>query len=557
MSANHVTPEGTEKIYVVGHKNPDTDSICSAICYAYLKHQLDGRQYIPMRAGEINAETEFVLNKFDQAAPEYIDNMHTQVKDVEYRHMDGVSGDISIKDAWEILYRAHATTLPIINEHDKLQGIITIKDIAMTYMGVYDNKIIATANTPYKNIINTLSATLITGDITKTVSEGKVLIAAANPDMMENYISPNDIVILGNRYESQLCAIEMEAQAIIICDGAQVSKTITKLAEDKGCSIISTPYDTYTVARLMNQSIPIRYFMKKDHLITFTTEDYINDIRSVMAGKRHQYYPILNDWGNYVGLISQRNYLNANPKKVILVDHNEHSQTVDGIDEVTLLEIIDHHRIGGIQTMNPVYFRNQPLGCTATIIFQMFEENAVDIPKHIAGLLCSAIISDTLMFRSPTCTPVDELACRRLADIAEIDIESYAVAMFNAGSKLIGKSTEEIFHQDYKVFSSEDNTFGIGQISSFSSTILAQLKPELYRYMQEALKEKKVDMLFFMLTNIFSQTTELLYYGANSASIVSKAFDTETAESDTSILLKDVVSRKKQVIPKLIKAMQD
>ncbi len=542
-----------ENIYIIGHKNPDTDSICSAICYAYLKNAITPENYIPMRAGELNAETEFVLKSFGVNPPELVDNVHTQVKDVEYRHMAGVSKDISIKRAWEILSGNHATTLPSVDNHDNLIGLITVKDIAMSYMEVYDNNILTTAKTPYSNIIETLSASLVVGDKRARVKKGKVLIAAANPDMMENYIEKNDIVILGNRYESQLCAIEMEAQCIIICDGATASKTITKLAEDRGCFIISTPYDTYTVARLINQSMPINYFMKKNNLITFSTEDYITDIRPVMASKRHQYYPVLDENEKYVGLISQRNYLNAHPKKVILVDHNERSQTVDGIDEVMLLEIIDHHRIGGLQTMNPVYFRNQPLGCTSTIIYQMFVENNVTIPKDIAGLLCSAIISDTLMFRSPTCTSIDEQVCRNLADIAGIDIEKHASSMFNASSKLKDKSDDEIFHQDYKVFSTDDFTFGMGQITSFNGDILAHLKPRLLEYMRTIYKEKDVDMLFFMLTNIFTEDTELLYYGKDADLLLAKAFKQEKVTGG-SITLEDVVSRKKQVIPTLMLA---
>jgi len=542
-----------ETIYVIGHKNPDTDSICSAICYAYLKHCITGKNYIPKRAGEINSETKFVLKSFGASTPEFVENVYTQVKDVEYRHLDGVAGNISIKRAWEILSESGATTLPSVDEHENLVGIITVRDIAMTYMEVYDNQIIATAKTPYSNIIDTLSAELVVGNINDIVKSGKVLIAAANPDMMENYIEKNDIVILGNRYESQLCAIEMEAQCIIICEGATVSKTITKLAEDRGCSIITTPYDTYTAARLINQSIPIRHFMKKSNLITFSTDDFINDIREVMASKRHQYYPVLNDAGKYVGLISQRNYLNANPKKVILVDHNEHAQTVDGIEEVKLLEIIDHHRIGGLQTMNPVYFRNQPLGCTATIIYQMFLENNIDIPKNIAGLLCSAIISDTLMFRSPTCTSVDEDACRKLAAIADVDIESFAVEMFNAGSKLKDKPVEDIFNQDYKIFSNDNFTFGIGQITSFNNDILSSIKPKILSYMESVYEESEQDMLFFMLTNIFTENTELLYYGKDANDLLSRAFKLDDV-SEGSILLENVVSRKKQVIPKLMSA---
>lgn len=540
-----------DKIYVIGHRNPDTDSVCSAICYAYLKRQLTGDNYVPMRAGEVNAETAFVLKSFDVETPEFMENVSTQVKDVEYRHMDGVSGEISIKEAWELLSASGATTLPSVDENENLLGLITVRDIAMTYMEVYDNQIIARAKTPYSNIIATLSAQMPVGDPNDVVTTGKVLISAANPDMMENYINKGDIVILGNRYESQLCAIEMEAQCIIICDGAVVSKTIQKLAQENHCHILITKYDTYTAARLINQSIPIRHFMKKEHLITFSTEDYIRDIREVMASKRHQYYPVLNEWGKYVGLISQRNYLNANPKKVILVDHNEHAQAVEGIDEVQLLEIIDHHRIGGIQTMNPVYFRNQPLGCTATIIYQMFLENNIEIPRHIAGLLCSAIISDTLMFRSPTCTALDEATCRTLAGIANIDIESYGISMLNAGSKLKNKTDDEIFHQDYKVFTSGDFSFGIGQISAFNADILASIRPRIQDYMAQVYKTKQVNLLFFMLTDIFKEDTELLYYGTDAEPLLKKAFP-DAEFTDNSVLLHNVVSRKKQVIPSIM-----
>ena len=553
--------QSKDKVYVIGHKNPDTDSICSSICYAYLKRQITGDDYVPMRAGEINAETKYVLNAFSAAMPEYMENVSTQVKDVEYRHIDGVDGEISIKNAWEILSESGATTLPSVNENGNLVGLITVRDIAMTYMEVYDNRVIASAHTPYKNIINTLSADLIVGDEKDYVHTGKVLISAANPDMMENYIEQGDIVILGNRYESQLCAIEMDAQCIIICDGAVVSKTITKLAEDHNCSIIRTPYDTYTAARLINQSIPIRYFMKKDNLITFSTEDYIRDIRTVMAGKRHQYYPVLNEYGKYVGLISQRNYLNANPKKVILVDHNEHAQAVDGIEEVQLLEIIDHHRLGGLQTMNPVYFRNQPLGCTATIIYQMFEENHVEIPKQIAGLLCSAIISDTLMFRSPTCTSVDKRAALELAEIAGIDAEEYAKKMFAAGSNLKGKSDEDIFYQDFKRFTVGSAVFGIGQITSLNAEELEELKPRMLRYAEKAREHHNVDMMFFMLTNILTESTDLICIGQGAEQLVSGAFHIHDEDGEMEILdgivnLPGVVSRKKQLAPVIMMALQ-
>ncbi len=542
-------------VYVIGHKNPDTDSICSAICYAELNNKISDKHFIPMRCGDINSETEFVLNYFNTELPDYVDNVYTQVNDVEYRHTKGVSDNISIKSAWEIIAKDKLTTLPVVDEEDNLKGIITIKDIAMSYMEVYDNYILSTASTPYSNVIDTLNGEMIAGNTDDIITKGKVLIAAANPDLMEAYIEKNDIVILGNRYEAQLCAIEMGAQCIIVCDGSPVSHTITNLAKERSCTVISTFYDTFTAARLINQSIPIRHFMKTNNLITFSNDELIKDIRSVMAKYRYQYYPVLNDSGKYTGLISQRNYLNANPKKVILVDHNERSQAVDGIDEAELLEIIDHHRLGGIQTMNPISFRNQPLGCTATIIYTIYTEKNVEISPKIAGLLCAAIISDTLMFRSPTCTDYDKATCEKLAETAGIDILEFATELFKAGSNLGNKTEEEIFHQDYKVFSAHGIKFSVGQITILADNTLNQIKSRMINYMKSAYKSSGTEMLFLMLTNIITESTTLLYYSEKDGmdSLVTRAFGVPA--EDNSVLLTGVVSRKKQVVPELIKAI--
>ena len=542
--------QGKDKVYVIGHKNPDTDSICSSICYAYLKRQITGNDYVPMRAGEINAETKYVLNAFSAAVPEYMENVSTQVKDVEYRHIDGVDGEISIKNAWEILSESGATTLPSVDENENLVGLITVRDIAMTYMEVYDNRVIASAHTPYKNIINTLSADLIVGDEKDYVHTGKVLISAANPDMMENYIEQGDIVILGNRYESQLCAIEMDAQCIVVCMGATVSKTIRKMAKEHGCRIIVSPYDTYTVARLINHSMPVRYFMTTDNLITFHTTDYVDDIQEIMAKRRFRDFPITDNQGNYVGMISRRNLLDLERKKLILVDHNEKAQAVDGFEEAEILEIIDHHRLGNIETNSPVYFRNQPVGCTATIITQMYMENDITIPEKIAGLLCSAILSDTLMFRSPTCTALDRLVAEKLASIAHIDIEQYARDMFDAGSNLREKSAKEIFYQDFKKFNDSNINFGVGQISSMNKEELSACKGKLLPYMEEVRTSYGLDMVFFMMTDIINESTELLMVGEMCKEVIENAF--ETTVEDSSAELPGVVSRKKQLIPAIL-----
>lgn len=541
-------------IYVIGHVNPDTDSICSAIAYAELKRKLTDQPYEAKRAGQINSETRFVLKKFRVSPPRYLSDVRTQVKDIEYRKVEGVPNNISIKKAWAFMNKNNVVTLPIVNESGMLEGLITVGDIAKSYMDIYDSKILSTAQTPFSNIIETLNGEMIMGNPEEKLERGKVLIAAANPDLMESYIEEDDIVILGNRYESQLCAIEMKAKCIIVCDGAMVSFTITRLAENRGCTIIKTPYDTYTAARLINQSMPINFFMKKEQLVTFAEEEYIDEIRNIMAKKRFRDFPILNKQGHFLGMMSRRNLLDAKRKKLILVDHNERSQAVDGLDEAEILEIIDHHRLGSIETMSPVFFRNQPLGCTATIVYQMYQENNISIPTHIAGLLCSAILSDTLMYRSPTCTAVDKKAAEELASIAGIQVEEYAREMFAAGSNLKSKSPEEIFFQDFKKFTAGTEIFGVGQITSMDKEELEAIKDKLVPYMEKAFKEQEVSMIFFMLTNIMEESTELLYRGTDAEEVVLDAFQVKSTNG--SVYLKGVVSRKKQLIPALMISLQ-
>lgn len=550
-----MTQEKDTVIHVIGHSNPDTDSVCSAIAYAHLKNEIAEEQYIPKRAGQINSETQFVLRHFHTPTPDYMGDVRTQVMDIDVQRVQGVSAEISLKKAWEIMKTDSLQTLPIIEDDRTLLGLITIEDIAKSYMDVYDSKVIATAHTPYHNIVETLDGEMLNGVMEEQIMSGKCLIAAANPDLMESYIEKDDIVILGNRYESQLCAIEMGAKCIIVCDGSKVSFTISKLAESKGCYIIKTPYDTFTASRLINQSIPIWFFMKSEGLITFGLGEYLDDIRDTMAKKRYRDFPIL-DWnGRYYGMISRRSLLGARRKKLILVDHNEMAQAVDGIEEAELLEIIDHHRIGSIETMGPVFFRNQPLGCTATIIYQMYREREVELPKDIAGLLCSAILSDTLIYRSPTCTETDRQAAEELAEIAGIDTHTYATEMFAAGSNLLSKSPEEIFYQDFKKFVVGEIVFGVGQITSMSQNELESIKDKLVPYMEKVMSDHDVSMMFFMLTDIMQAQTELLYHGNGALELAVKAFH---LPSDTEqIMLQNTVSRKKQIIPAMMIALQE
>ena len=545
--------DNTRPVYIIGHKNPDTDSICSALAYAYLKNTLEGGGYIAARAGQLNQETQYVLNYFQAEAPVYVADVMTQVKDIEIRKTEGVQGNLSLKQAWNLMRRIGAVTLPITKDQ-KIEGLITIGDIATSYMDVLDSKILAQANTQYRNIIDTLEGTILVGSAEDYYNKGKVLIAAANPDLMEDYIEEGDLVILGNRYESQLCAIEMRAGCIIVCEGAKVSMTIKKLAQEHHCIVISTPHDTFTAARLINQSMPIRYFMKSDNLTIFNVNEKTDDIKEIMGQKRYRDFPIVDKDDNYIGMISRRNLLNLKRKQVIMVDHNEESQAVDGIDHAEILEIIDHHRLGTLETMSPVFFRNQPLGCTATIMYQMYQERGVEIPKKIAGLLCSAIISDTLMFRSPTCTAIDKSAAEHLAQIAGIDIEDLAIDMFSAGSNLGSRTAEEIFYQDFKRFDVGNVEFGVGQINSMNAVELEEIREKLIPYLPVAHRESGLNMIFFMLTNIIKESTELLCYGPNSDTLVKEAF--QLPDDGDSYELKGLVSRKKQLIPSLAGMIQ-
>ncbi|RGS79192.1 putative manganese-dependent inorganic diphosphatase [Coprococcus sp. AF21-14LB] len=543
----------TGKVYVVGHKNPDTDSICSAIAYANLKRILTGEEYVAKRAGEISEETSYVLKKFQVEAPPLLTNVNLQVKDMDIHRVQGVPGNLSIKEVWKMMKEDNMKSMPITRD-EHLEGMITIGDIATSYMDVYDNRILANARTQYRNINHTLDGEMITGNEHGYFVKGKVVIAAASPDLMENFIEKDDLVIVGNRYETQLCAIEMDASCLVVTQGSKVSKTIRKMAEEREIVIISTPHDTFTAARLINQSIPVKYFMTKDNIVGFRTNEMLDEVKEVMTKKKYRDFPVTDKKGRFVGFISRRRLMTARKKRVILVDHNEKTQAVDGIEEADILEIIDHHRLGNLETIGPVFFRNQPVGCTATIIYQMYQENGVEIDPTTAALLCSAIISDTLMFRSPTCTPLDKMTAELLARIADINIEEHAMNMFDAGSNLKGKTAEEICFMDFKQFAVNQMTFGVGQINSMNQEELDVIKEKVSGCL-EALREKHgLDMIYFMLTNIIEESTELLCCGHGAKAIVIGAFD--LSEDEEKALLKGVVSRKKQLVPALMSQIQ-
>mgnify|MGYP004630872887 FL=1 len=545
-----------EKIFVIGHKNPDTDSICSAIAYCDIKNRTTQEsKYIPKRAGQINEETEYVLSRFGVQPPGYLSNIGTQVKDMDIRLSPEANKSMSLKNAWDLMQENSIVSLPIREKDGTLEGLITIGDIAKTYMDTTDSYLLSRARTQYQRIAETIGGNVIEGNPHGYFIQGKIMVAAANPDKMKEYVEENDMVIMGNREEDHLQAIEQNVSCIIVGMGIEVTEKVLKLAHEKDIIIISSPYDTFTISRLINQSIPVKYIMKTDNLVTFNTEDFTDDIQEVMIKHRHRAFPVINKKGKCIGTISRRNFLDMHRKKVVLVDHNEKDQAVDNIDKADIMEIIDHHKLGTLQTMQPISFRNQPVGCTGTIMYQMYGEQKLEIPPKIAGLLCAAIISDTLMFRSPTCTLQDKMAAGALALIADISIEEFAREMFKAGSNLKDKSPEEIFYQDYKKFIAEgDICFGVGQISSMDADELREIKERLIPFMVSECGRHGVSRVYFMLTDIMEQSTELLFYGEGSEEMAVNAFKIEP--TDGTIYLEGVVSRKKQLIPPLMEAAQ-
>ena len=545
-----------ERIFVIGHKNPDTDSICSAIAYADIKNRTSQKvKYIPKRAGQINEETEYVLNRFGMLPPGYLSNIGTQVKDMDIRMSPDADKSMSLKNAWDLMMEKSIVSLPIRDREGQLEGLITIGDIAKTYMDTTDSYLLSRARTQYRRIAETIAGTVIEGNEHGYFTKGKVLVGTANPEMLKAYIEEDDLIIMGDREEDHLQAIAQNISCIIVGMGIEVTEKVIKLAHEKEIVIIMSPYDTFTIARLINQSIPVRYIMKTDNLVTFSTEDFTDDIQNEMIKHRHRAFPVINKKGKCIGTISRRNFLDMHKKKVALVDHNEKDQAVDNIDKAEIVEIIDHHKLGSLETISPISFRNQPVGCTATILYEMYGEQKLEISPNIAGLLCAAIISDTLMFRSPTCTLSDKMAAGALALIAGINIEQFAREMFKAGSNLKDKSPEEIFYQDYKKFIAEDEiSFGVGQISSMDSDELTEIKERLIPFMVSECGRHGVSRVFFMLTNIIEESTELLYYGEGSEEMASTAFHMEP--TDGVFDLKGVVSRKKQLIPALMEAAQ-
>lgn len=543
-----------ETVYITGHKNPDTDSICSALAYAEYKNASGEINAIPVRLGEINRETKFILEYFELEAPMLIETVKQSVEDLNYDKIAPISSDISLRMALNLMTKNNVHSIPVTDENEKLIGIVTLSDIIQSYIDVWDNTILGKSNTTIDNIIDTLSAKPI--NIPKKVRpfKGKVLVLAMEPESIKDYMEEYDVVICGDRKDVQELAIRNNVSLMIVTGNIDVDPEIVKLAVEKGVTLITTPHETFTTSRLITQSIPISFVMTSENIILFSNDDIVDDVRAMMSQTRFRSYPVIDDNNKVIGLISRYHLISSMKKKIILVDHNERSQSVDGLEECEILEIIDHHRVADVFTGSPIYFRNEPVGSTATIIASIIFENGRRPSKKMAGILAAAIISDTILFKSPTSTNVDRMILDRLARMADLDIEEFAIEMFKAGTSLVGKTPEELLEQDLKSFTINKDTIAIAQVYTMDPDSLSDMKDDLLILMEETAKIQNYSIFMLMLTDIYNECSEMVVVGHNKA-LIAKAFGKTLVNN--SFLATGVLSRKKQVIPTITSMLTD
>lgn len=535
-------------IYITGHKNPDSDSICAAIAYAEFKNKTQDTLAIPVRLGNVSQETQYILDYFGVEAPQFLETVKLKVEDLEMDNIAPLAPEVSLKMAWNIMRDKNLKSIPVADGNNHLLGMLSTSNITETYMDVWDSNILAKSSTSLDNILDTLSAEAQNINEERKVFPGKVVVAAMQVESLKEFISEGDIAIAGDRTEIQAELIELKVSLLIVTGGHTPSKEIIELAKKNNITVITTPHDSFTASRLIVQSLPVDYIMTKDNLVTVSTDDLVEDVKVIMSETRYSNYPVIDENNKVVGSIARFHLISTHKKKVIQVDHNERGQSVHGLEDAEVLEIIDHHRVADIQTSNPIYFRNEPLGSTSTIVAKRFFENGIRPSREAAGLLCGAIISDTLLFKSPTCTPQDIKICRRLAEIAGIVPETFAKEMFRAGTSLKGKSIDEIFNSDFKPFTIGGIKIGVAQVNTMDIEGFMPLKDEMLDYMNQKADSMGLEMIMLLLTDIINEGSQILVTGRN-PEIAEEAFKVKLEDSTT--FLPGVLSRKKQVVPPL------
>lgn len=544
-----------EVVYVSGHRNPDTDSICSAIAYSYLLKAINRYNAMPVRLGKVNRETEYVLKRFDVEIPVLLKTVKQKVEDLNYDKVTVFSKELTLKTAWDLMKQQNVKSAPILDDHGQLLGLLSTSNIVEGFMEKWDSSLLKDAHTPIENVIDTLEASILYLNHDLKIISGDLHIAAMRGEEAKKRIKPGDIVIVGgDRDDAVNSLIEAQVSLIILTGSLELEKDMLDKLKDKGISVISTPFNTYLTSQQIIQAIPVEYIMQKGDLKIFTTDDTLDHVKEVMSETRFRSYPVLDLNNRCVGSISRFALLKGLRKKVILVDHNERGQSIPGIEEADILEIVDHHRVADIQTVGPLLFRGEPLGSTATIVTKMFEEFDVEIPQAIAGILLGAVVSDTLLFKSPTCTPTDTKIARKLAKIAQVDIQEFAMDMFKAGTSLAGKTVEEIFNQDFKKFLFENGTVGVGQVNTMDIEGFAEYKAEMLEYMTKFAQDNNLDFVALLLTDVINANSEIFAAGPK-AYLVEQAFNIKL--NDSQATLKGVISRKKQVVPAITTVMSD
>lgn len=545
----------SDLVYVSGHRNPDTDSICSAIAYSYLLNATNKYNAVPVRLGEINRETEYVLKRFGVEHPVLLKTVKQKVEDLNYDKVTVFSKDLTLKTAWFLLKQQNLKSAPILDEHGQLLGLLSTSNIIEGYMDQWDSEVLKKAKTPVENVIDTLEANVIYLNNALKVIEGDIHIAAMSDSEAKKRIHENDVVIVGgDRSDDLEELISVKPSLIVLTGSLTADENVVKKCEEQGISIISTPFNTYQTSQQIVQAIPVEYVMIKGDIKTFSTDDTLDYMKEVMSETRYRGYPVIDLNNRCVGSISRFALLKGLRKKVILVDHNERGQSIPGIEEADILEIVDHHRVADIQTVGPLMFRGEPLGSTATIVTKMFDELDVEMPSHIAGLLLGAVVSDTLLFKSPTCTPVDTKIAKKLAEIAGVDIQEFAMEMFKAGTSLVGKTVDEIFNQDFKKFSFDNSQVGVAQVNSMDIEGFLPYKKDMLDYMNKFAEDNNLEFTLLLLTDIINANSEI-FVGGPRPELVEKAFNVQLTECQGTLV--GVISRKKQVVPAITAVMSE
>ncbi len=531
-------------IFIFGHRNPDTDSVASAIALSHLKQQLN-YPTIPCVIGNINKETSYILDFFKVPYPMLLNDVKSQVKDLHHDVVLHIPPSTSILNAYKLMESNKLETLAVVDEDNKLLGIVSMKDIAMGLIrGNFDE-----LNTSYTNLVNDLNGTILAGNATEI--EGKLSVIAYYYKSIEGILNENDIIIVGDRYDIIEYAIQSRVKLIIITGGKQIPDKYIHQATENNVTIISVPYDTYYLSKVITQCNYISTIMRTKNIITFNTSDYLDDVKEAMGNTHFRNYPIVDDTNMFIGFINRKHIMNSGKKQVILVDHNEYAQSVEGLKEAEILEIIDHHKLGDIATSIPIHFRNSPVGSTCTIVYQMYCENQIEPPFPVAGLLLSGIISDTLYFKSPTTTLIDKKAVENLNKILKLDLDKFAMEIFKAGTSLEGQSIKDIFYKDFKEFNLDGYKVGVSQVFTLDIDDVFNRKDAFINFIEETSTDFNHDLTLLVITDILKEGSYLLFKSKNQH-LISTAFLVDTYQG---VFVEGIVSRKKQVVPQILDAI--